>query len=245
MTDQSKNLYFGKGEKPAQILGHFANRHGLITGATGTGKTVTLQVLAENFSDLGVPVFITDIKGDVSGLSQAGKQKEFLDNRAKKLEIKNYRYEGSPTIFWDIFKKFGHPVRTTIKEIGPMYLGRLLELSEVQEGVLMVAFKYAEDNKLPLLDLKDLKELLKYLGKNYRKISSDYGRVSNSSIGAIQRRLLILESQSADKLCGEPALKLEDLMRQNMSGKGIISIMESRDLMMKPQLYAAFLLWMM
>ncbi len=249
MAENTEHLHFGQGQgkdlKPAHILGHFANRHGLITGATGTGKTVTLQVLAENFSSLGVPVFITDIKGDVSGLSQAGKQKEFLDNRAKELNIKNYRYEGSPTIFWDIFKKHGHPVRTTIQEIGPMYLSRLLELSDVQEGVIAVAFKYAEVNKMALLDLKDLKSLLQFLGDNHKTISSEYGRITNASIGAIQRRLLSLESQSGDKLFGEPALELADLMRQDMSGNGIISIMESRDLMMKPQLYASFLLWLM
>jgi len=249
MKDQAQHLHFGRGQEPefnpAIILGHFANRHGLITGATGTGKTVTLQVLAENFSELGVPVFITDIKGDVSGLSQAGKQKEFLDNRAKELGIQNYRYEGSPTIFWDIFKKNGHPVRTTIEEIGPMYLSRLLELSDVQEGVIAVAFKYAQTNKMPLLDLKDLKSLLQFMGEHHKEISSEYGRITNASIGAIQRRLLNLESQSADKLFGEPALELADLMRHDMSGNGIISIMESRDLMMKPQLYASFLLWLM
>ena len=249
MTANNQHLHFGQGQgedrKPAQILGHFANRHGLITGATGTGKTVTLQVLAENFSDLGVPVFITDIKGDVSGLSQAGKQKEFLDNRAKELNITNYRYEGSPTIFWDIFKQHGHPVRTTLQEIGPMYLSKLLELTDVQEGVIAVAFKYAEVNDMALLDLKDLKSLLQFLADNHKTISSEYGRITNASVGAIQRRLLNLESQSADKLFGEPALELADLMRQDMSGKGIISIMESRDLMMKPQLYASFLLWLM
>ncbi len=245
MSDKSNNLHFGLGEKPAIILGKFANRHGLITGATGTGKTVTLQVLAENFSQMGVPVFITDIKGDVSGLSQAGKQKEFLDNRAKELNIAHYRYEGSPTIFWDIFKKHGHPVRTTIQEIGPLYLSRLLELSDVQEGVIAVAFKYAEENDLPILDLKDLQTLLQYMGDHYKDISAQYGRITNASIGAIQRRLLNLESQDADQLFGEPALALADLMRQDMQGNGIISIMESRDLMMKPQLYATFLLWLM
>ncbi len=245
MTETAQHLHFGQGENPALILGHFANRHGLITGATGTGKTVTLQVLAENFAALGVPVFITDIKGDVSGLSQAGKQKEFLDNRAKELNIKNYRYAGSPTIFWDIFKQHGHPVRTTIQEIGPMYLSRLLELSDVQEGVIAVAFKYAEDNDMPLLDMKDLKALLQFMGDHYKDISASYGRITNASIGAIQRRLLNLESQSGDQLFGEPALELADLMRQDMSGNGIISIMESRDLMMKPQLYASFLLWLM
>lgn len=249
MTDNTAYLHFGQSQgkepKPARILGHFANRHGLVTGATGTGKTVTLQVLAENFSGLGVPVFITDIKGDVSGLSQAGKQKEFLDNRAKELNIKNYRYTGSPTIFWDIFKQQGHPVRTTIQEIGPLYLSRLLELSDVQEGVIAVAFKYAEVNNMALLDLKDLKSLLQFMGDNHQAISSEYGRITNASIGAIQRRLLSLESQSGDMLFGEPALELADLMRQDMSGNGIISIMESRDLMMKPQLYASFLLWLM
>ncbi|MCB1582145.1 MAG: helicase HerA-like domain-containing protein [Marinicella sp.] len=249
MSEDIKFLHFGQGQgsdkNPAKILGHFANRHGLITGATGTGKTVTVQVLAENFADLGVPVFVTDIKGDVSGLSQAGKQKDFLDNRAKELNIQNYRYEGSPTIFWDIFKVHGHPVRTTIQEIGSMYLSRLLELSDVQEGVIAVAFKYAEENNMPLLDLKDLKSLLQFMGDNYQELSNQYGRITNASIGAIQRRLLNLESQSADKLFGEPAIELADLMRQTMSGKGIISIMESRELMLKPQLYASFLLWLM
>lgn len=245
MTQAANDLYFGKGERPAVIFGKFANRHGLITGATGTGKTVTLQVLAENFSQLGVPVFITDIKGDVSGLSQAGEQKPFLDQRAAELAVANYRYQGSPTIFWDIFKKLGHPVRTTIQEIGTLYLSRLLELSEVQQGVLAVAFKYAEKNQLPLLDLKDLQSLLKYMGDNHRSISAEYGRISNASIGAIQRRLLSLESQGGELLFGEPALSLSDLMRQDLSGQGIISIMESRDLMMNPQLYATFLLWLM
>ena len=239
------DLHFGRGEKPAIILGKYANRHGLITGATGTGKTVTLQVLAENFSALGVPVFITDIKGDVSGLSQPGTQKEFLDNRAAELQISNYRYAGSPTLFWDIFKQRGHPVRTTIEEIGPMYLSRLLDLSDVQEGVIAVAFKYASDNNMPLLDLQDLKSLLQFMGENHKTLSTEYGRITNASIGAIQRRLLHLESEGADQLFGEPALALADLMRQDMSGNGIISIMESRDLMMKPQLYATFLLWLM
>lgn len=244
MTETQK-LHFGTGAEPAIILGHFANRHGLITGATGTGKTVTLQVLAENFSAMGVPVFVTDIKGDVSGLSQAGEQTDFLDKRAKKLGIQNYHYSGSPTVFWDIFKQHGHPVRTTIHEIGPLYLSRLLELSDVQQGVLVVAFKYAKDNKLPLLDLKDLQKLLNHMGENDKEISQQYGRITNASIGAIQRRLLNLESQNADQLFGEPALELKDLMRQDLSGKGMISIMESRDLMMKPQLYAVFLLWLM
>ncbi len=244
MNDAVK-LHFGTGSEAAIILGQYANRHGLITGATGTGKTVTVQVLAEHFSALGVPVFVTDVKGDVSGLSQAGEQKEFLDQRAQKLGIENYRYEGSPCIFWDIFAAHGHPVRTTIAEIGPMYLSRLLELSEVQEGVLAVAFKYAEDEQLALLDLDDLKSLLNHLGDQHQEISQQYGRITHASIGAIQRRLLNLSSQRADALFGEPALQLADLMRQDMSGRGIVSVMEARELMMKPQLYATFLLWLM
>ncbi len=240
-----KHIHFGHGENPALILGNFANRHGLITGATGTGKTVTVQVLAENFSRLGVPVFVTDIKGDVAGLSQAGEQKPFLDNRAKELNIENYDYSGRPTIFWDIFRQAGHPVRTTIQEIGPLYLSRLLDLSEVQQGVLAVAFKYAEDENLLILDLQDLNSLLQHIGTQQKQISLDYGRVTSASIGAIQRRLLRLESQGGEFLLGEPALKLSDLMRQDLSGEGVISILESRDLMMKPQLYATFLLWLM
>jgi len=240
-----QHLHFGHGENPAVILGNFANRHGLITGATGTGKTVTVQVLAENFSRLGVPVFVTDIKGDVAGLSVPGKQKPFLDNRAKELKIADYDYSGRPSIFWDIFRQAGHPVRTTIQEIGPLYLSRLLDLSDVQQGVLAVAFKYAADENLLILDLKDLNSLLQHIGENQKQISLDYGRVTSASIGAIQRRLLRLETQGGEFLLGEPALKLSDLMRQDLSGEGIISIMESRDLMMKPQLYATFLLWLM
>ena len=238
-------LHFGKGERPAQILGHFANRHGLITGATGTGKTVTVQVLAENFSLLGVPVFVTDVKGDVSGLSQAGKAKDKLIARAEKLDVKDYKFEGSPTVFWDIYRKYGHPVRTTIAELGPMLLGRFLELSDVQEGVLNVGFKLAGEEKLALLDLEDLQQLLTYMSDNHKEISAKYGRVTGASIGAIQRRLLKLEQQGVESLLGEPALELADLMKQDLSGRGIINIMDSRDLIQNPQMYATFMLWLM
>ncbi len=240
-----KKLHFGKGEYPAQILGHFANRHGLITGATGTGKTVTVQVLAENFSLLGVPVFVTDVKGDVSGLSQAGKAKDKLIARAEKLDVKDYKFEGSPTVFWDIYRKYGHPVRTTIAELGPMLLGRFLELSDVQEGVLNVGFKLAGEEKLALLDLEDLQQLLTYMSDNHKEISAKYGRVTSASIGAIQRRLLKLEQQGVENLLGEPALELSDLMKQDLSGRGIINIMDSRDLIQNPQMYATFMLWLM
>ena len=247
MADDFKTikLHFGKGEKPAQILGHFANRHGLITGATGTGKTVTVQVLAENFSRLGVPVFVTDVKGDVSGLSQAGKSKDKLIARADKLDVKDYAFEGSPTVFWDIYRKYGHPVRTTLIELGPMLLGRFLELSDVQEGVLNVGFKMAQEEKLALLDLKDLQQLLNYMGKNHKDVSNKYGRVTSASIGAIQRRLLKLEQQGVEQLLGEPAIELADFIKQDLSGKGIINIMDSRDLIQNPQMYATFMLWMM
>ncbi len=242
---ETVKLHFGKGENPAQILGHFANRHGLITGATGTGKTVTVQVLAENFSRLGVPVFVTDVKGDVSGLSQAGKAKEKLVERANKLDVKDYAFEGSPTVFWDIYRKYGHPVRTTLIELGPMLLGRFLELSDVQEGVLNVGFKMAQEEKLALLDLKDLQQLLNYMGDNHKDVSNKYGRVTSASIGAIQRRLLKLEQQGVDKLLGEPAIELSDFMKQDLSGNGIINIMDSRDLIQNPQMYATFMLWLM
>lgn len=238
-------LHFGKGERPAQILGHYANRHGLITGATGTGKTVTVQVLAENFSRLGVPVFVTDVKGDVSGLSQAGKAKDKLIKRAEKLDVKDYKFEGSPVVFWDIYRKYGHPVRTTLIELGPMLLGRFLELSDVQEGVLNVGFKMAQVENLALLDLKDLQQLLTYMGENHKQVSNKYGRVTSASVGAIQRRLLKLEQQGAEMLLGEPAIELADFMKQNMSGQGIINIMDSRDLIQNPQMYATFMLWMM
>jgi len=240
-----EKLHFGKGERPAQILGHFANRHGLITGATGTGKTVTVQVLAENFSLLGVPVFVTDVKGDVSGLSQAGKAKDKLIARAEKLDVVDYKFEGSPTVFWDIYRKYGHPVRTTIAELGPMLLGRFLELSDVQEGVLNVGFKLAGEENLALLDLEDLQQLLTYMSDNHKEISAKYGRVTGASIGAIQRRLLKLEQQGVENLLGEPALELADLMRQDLSGRGIINIMDSRDLIQNPQMYATFMLWLM
>jgi DNA helicase HerA-like ATPase len=242
---ETLTLHFGKGEKPAQILGHFANRHGLVTGATGTGKTVTVQVLAENFSRLGVPVFVTDVKGDVSGLSQAGKAKEKLIDRANKLDVKDYAFEGSPTVFWDIYRKYGHPVRTTLIELGPMLLGRFLELSDVQEGVLNVGFKMAKEEKLALLDLKDLQQLLTYMGDNHKEISNKYGRVTSASIGAIQRRLLKLEQQGVEMLLGEPALELTDFIKQDLSGNGIINIMDSRDLIQNPQMYATFMLWLM
>ena len=238
-------LHFGKGERSADILCHYANRHGLITGATGTGKTVTVQVLAENFSRLGVPVFVTDVKGDVSGLSQAGKVKDKLIARAEKLDVKDYKFEGSPTVFWDIYRKFGHPVRTTLIELGPMLLGRFLELSDVQEGVLNVGFKMAREENLALLDLKDLQELLTYMGENHKEVSNKYGRVTGASIGAIQRRLLNLEQQGAEMLLGEPAIELSDFIKQDLSGRGIINIMDSRELIQNPQMYATFMLWMM
>ncbi len=240
-----KKLHFGTGERPAVILGHYANRHGLVTGATGTGKTVTVQVLAEGFSRLGVPVFVTDVKGDVAGLSQAGPEKEKMRQRAEKLGIEGYKFEASPVVFWDIFAKYGHPVRTTIAELGPMLISRLLELSDVQEGVLNVGFKLAREQNLPLLDMKDLQQLMIYLGDNHREISQNYGRVTPASIGAIQRRILELEQQGGDRLFGEPALQLADFMRQDLSGRGIINIMDSRELIQKPQLYATFLLWLM
>jgi len=191
-------LFIGRGEAPVHLAPALANRHGLIAGATGTGKTVTLQILAEAFSEIGVPVFMADVKGDLSGISQAGVNKDFLEKRANTIQLENYEYKAFPTIFWDLYGELGHPIRTTISEMGPLLLSRLLDLNETQEGVLNIGFKIADDEGLLLLDLKDLRQMMIYLAENSATISTEYGNVSKSSIGAIQRRLLVLEQQEAD-----------------------------------------------
>jgi len=227
----------------------YANRHGLIAGATGTGKTVTLQILAEGFSKAGVPVFLSDVKGDLSGLAAAGSETfklhdAFMD-RAGKIGFGDYGYESFPVTFWDLFGDQGHPIRTTVAEMGPLLLARLLELTEVQEGVLNVAFRVADDQGLPLLDLKDLQALLVWVGQNARDLSLRYGNVSAASVGAIQRALLVLDNQGGTNLFGEPALELHDIMRTDPDGQGRISILASDKLMASPRLYATFLLWLL
>ena len=232
-----------------EMLLKYANRHGLIAGATGTGKTVTLQILAESFSKAGVPVFMADVKGDLSGMAVAGspthKLHEKLVSRAEKIGFTNYGYEAFPVTFWDMFGEKGHPVRTTISEMGPLLLARLLELTEAQEGVLNIAFRMADEQSLLLLDLKDLQSLLVWLGENADKVGLRYGNISKASIGAIQRRLLVLENQGAANFFGEPALKLEDMIATTPSGQGRVNILAADRLMGSPRLYATFLLWLL
>ena len=227
----------------------YANRHGLIAGATGTGKTVTLQILAEGFSKAGVPVFLSDVKGDLSGLAKFGSAEHKLHapftERAEKIGFADFGYEAFPVTFWDIFGEQGHPVRTTVSEMGPLLLSRLLNLSEAQEGIVNIAFRLADEEGLPLLDLKDLQALLVWIGENAKELSLRYGNVATSSIGAIQRRLLVLENQGGSGLFGEPALALSDLMRTAADGRGQINILASDKLMAAPGLYATFLLWLL
>ena len=229
-----------------QQLGKMSNRHGLIAGATGTGKTVTLQVLAEGFSKLGVPVFAADIKGDLSGLAAAGKNHPKIDERLAQIPLPDYQLQPCPTLFWSIDNDQGHPVRTTISEMGPLLLGNLLELNETQSGVIYAAFEIADDEGMLLLDLKDLRSLLLWMGENAGALRNEYGNISSASIGAIQRRLLVLEEQGADQFFGEPALQLSDLMHCDFSGRGVISLLDASTLIHRsPRVYAAFLLWLL
>lgn len=240
----------GEGYAEAQgLLLKYSNRHGLIAGATGTGKTVTLQILAESFSAAGVPVFLSDVKGDLSGLAVAGsedfKLHDAFKSRAETIGFTDYSYGAFPVLFWDMFGKNGVPVRTTVSEMGPLLLARLLELTDVQEGVLNIAFRVADEEGLPLLDLKDLQALLVWVGENKSDLSLRYGNVSTSSVGAIQRSLLVLDNQGGTDLFGEPGLELADLMRTDTDGRGMISILASDKLMSSPRLYATFLLWLL
>ncbi|MGH1356570.1 MAG: helicase HerA-like domain-containing protein [Thalassovita sp.] len=242
----------GGGENYAEKQGlklKYANRHGLIAGATGTGKTVTLQIMAEGFSAAGVPVFLSDVKGDLSGLAKAGspgfKLHDAFSERAGKIGFDDYGYASFPVTFWDMFGQQGHPVRTTVAEMGPLLLSRLLELSEAQEGILNIAFRLADEQGMALLDLKDLQALLVWLGENRKDLSLRYGNISTASIGAIQRRLMVLENQGATNLFGEPALELSDIMRTDVDGRGRINILAADKLMAAPRLYATFLLWLL
>lgn len=238
-------ILVGAGDAPVYLLPKYANRHGLIAGATGTGKTVTLQGLAENFSKRGVPVFMADVKGDLAGLSQKGGDKPIFDQRAAEMKLEDYEHRGFPVMLWDVFGEQGSPVRATISEMGPLLLSRLMELNETQEGVLNIAFKMADEQGLLLLDLKDLRALLTEVAENQAELTTSYGNVSSASIGAIQRSLLVLEEQGADHFFGEPALDLKDLMRTTTEGQGYISILAADKLMQSPRLYATFLLWML
>jgi len=239
-------VFIGGSGKAEYIRLPYANRHGLVTGATGTGKTVTLQILAEGFSNAGVPVFCADIKGDLAGLAVAGAPKDFLLERAKSIGFAgDYRQEAFPVVFWDLFGKDGHPVRTTVSEMGPLLLSRLLDLNDTQEGVLNIAFRLADEEGLLLLDLKDLQALLAYTASKAGELTIRYGNVTNASVGAVQRKLLLLDQQGGDAFFGEPALHVSELMRTTRDGRGVINILAAGTLMQSPRLYATFLLWLL
>ena len=233
------------GEKDLFLLPNMANRHGIIAGVTGTGKTITLKVMAESFSDMGVPVFFSDVKGDLSGMCQPGTDSEDMQNRIKNFGIENWQYKSYPTCFWDLFGEKGHPVRVTMSGLGPMLLARLLNLTDVQEGVLNIVFKVADDQGLLLLDLKDLRAMLQFVGDNRQEYTTMYGNVSTASIGAIQRALLAFEQEGAADVFGEPALDVKDWIRTDTSGRGMINILSSERLFQSPTTYGTFLLWML
>jgi hypothetical protein len=238
-------ILIGKGEKPVHLLARYGNRHGLVAGATGTGKTVSLLVLAEGFSRMGVPVFMADVKGDVAGLAMAGTANDKIMKRAAQIGMEGYANEASPVIFWDIYGELGHPVRATVSEMGPSLLARILGLNETQTGILEIVFTLADARGLLLLDLDDLRAMLGFVADNRKKISAQYGLVSSQSLAAIQRALLSLEREGGDHLFGEPALELGDLLRTDLSGRGIIHILAADKLVLKPQLYSSFLLWLL
>ena len=239
------DILIGKGETPVHLLAKYGNRHGLVAGATGTGKSVSLMVLAEGFSRLGVPVFLADVKGDVAGLAVPGAMNPKIAERVAQIGIEGYANEGNPVVFWDLYGKSGHPVRATVSEIGPTLLARMLELNDTQSGVLDIAFKLADDHGWLLLDLDDLRALLGFVAEHRKEISTDYGLVSAPSIGAIQRALLRLEQDGGEQFLGEPALELADLMRTDLSGRGIVNILAADQLILRPRLYSSFLLWLL
>ncbi|MFI0847675.1 helicase HerA-like C-terminal domain-containing protein [Mesorhizobium sp. IMUNJ 23232] len=232
-------------QRPEELLLRYGNRHGLVTGATGTGKTVSLQVMAEGFSNAGVPVFCADIKGDLSGIAMMGEAKDFLVKRAEQVKLDPYEFQEFPVIFWDLFGEQGHPIRATVSEMGPLLLSRLMNLTEAQEGIINIVFRIADEEGLLLLDMKDLQALLSNIAQRADEISTRYGNVTKPSVGAIQRSLLILEQQGAKNFFGEPALRIADIMRTTRDGRGAINVLAADKLMMNPRLYATFLLWLM
>jgi DNA helicase HerA-like ATPase len=234
-----------KGAADLHLLPGMANRHGLVAGATGTGKTVTLQVMAEALSSIGVPVFAADVKGDLSGISQPGKSSQKFDERVRALGLGEMKFAGCPVVFWDVFGKQGHPVRSTVSEMGPLLFSRILNLNETQTGVLTLVFKIADDHGLLLLDLKDLQAMLQHVGENAKEYQTEYGNISAASIGAIQRGLVALGQQGGDLFFGEPALNIEDLLQVDANGKGVVNLLAADQLLQSPQLYATFLLWLM
>src|SRR5687767_441265 len=244
-TAMPEPILVAKSKSEIHLLPQMANRHGLIAGATGTGKTVTLQRIAESLSRIGVPVFMADVKGDLAGISQAGELKGKIKERVEQLKLDDFKSEACPVAFWDTFGKQGHPVRTTASEMGPLLLARMLNLNDTQQGVLTLVFKIADDNGLLLLDMKDLRAMLQYVGDNAKQFTTEYGNVSVASIGAIQRALLEIEHQGAAEFFGEPMLDINDLMQTDSKGRGVINIFAADKLMNSPKLYSTFLLWML
>jgi hypothetical protein len=244
-SNMPEPLLIAQSKDPLYLLPAMSNRHGLIAGATGTGKTVTLQVMAESFSRIGVPVFAADVKGDLSGISQPGGDNPKIADRIKKLNLTDFTFAGCPVTFWDVFGEQGHPIRATVSDMGPLLFSRLLNLNDTQSGVLTAVFKIADDQGLLLLDLKDLQAMLQYVAAHAREFQTQYGNISAASVGAMQRGLLTLEQQGGDKFLGEPALNLDDLMQTDAQGHGVVNILAADKLINSPQLYATFLLWML
>ena len=246
MLDKERGLYIAHCEKGAlSITGKMANRHGLIAGATGTGKTVTLQVMAETFCQAGVPCFMADMKGDLSGISQVGKMSGFIEKRLPEFGIENPEFQACPVRFYDVFGEQGHPMRATVSQMGPQLLSRLLGLNETQDGVLNIVFRVADERGLLILDLKDLRSMLDYVSQHAKEYTTSYGNVSSASVGAIQRALLQLEAQGANQFFGEPSFDIYDLLQTDVSGKGVMSVLAADKLMMQPKLYSTFLLWLL
>jgi uncharacterized protein len=245
MSDGDSLFLGGGSDGEVTVRLRMANRHGLIAGATGTGKTVTLQVLAENFARAGVPVFMADVKGDLAGLAKPASPNEKIEKRIQELKLKGYAPRPCPVVLWDLYGKNGHPIRTTVSDMGPLLLANLLELNDTQAGVLYACFKIADDQGLLLLDLKDLRALLSYVAESAKQFQKDYGNISATSAATIQRALLVLEQQGAEHFFGEPALKLDDLMQVDFSGNGVVSVLDATQLLPKPRLYATFLLWLL
>jgi DNA double-strand break repair helicase HerA and related ATPase len=242
---QDGKIFIGKSVKPEYLNLNLANRHGLITGATGTGKTVSLQVLAEGFADAGVPVFAADIKGDLSGIAVPGEAKDFILKRIEQVGLPGFEPKGYPTVMWDVFGEQGHPIRATVTDMGPLLLSRLLELNEVQEGVLNIMFRVAEDENMAMLDLDDLRSMATNVAERRQELSGKYGNVATASVGAIQRRLLVLEEQGANQFFGEPAVDIADFMRTTYDGRGFVNLLAADKLFQNPRLYSTFLLWLL
>ena len=246
MLDKERGLYIAHCAKGAlSIQGKMANRHGLIAGATGTGKTVTLQVMAETFCQAGVPCFMADMKGDLSGISQVGKMSGFIEKRLPEFGIENPEFQSCPVRFYDVFGEQGHPMRATISQMGPQLLSRLMQLNETQDGVLNIVFRIADERGLLLIDIKDLRSMLDWVSKHAKDYTTKYGNISAITIGAIQRALLQLESQGADKFFGEPSFDIYDLLQCDASGKGVMSVLAADKLMLQPKLYSTYLLWLL